>query len=340
MSPRRRIAALLEVLGIYLAGSLVTRLLGHVLDLHVPNPLATFRVDIGDDELVTASGRFFILLMLQYAGWFVVLVAMDWWRGRKGAAVYGLTKAGCSWTALLAAGGATVALAAWPVFGIAVLDNFYDLGSTPPWRQALFDTSWRRWQFWLFTAVMSWGVVAVLEELFFRGYCQRRLAEDWGDGPAIVGVACLFTFAHGQYLRLDPYNLGMTVSLLTLALGFGVVFAWTRSIVPSMIAHAIVNLTMTPFWLSLVLIVCLIVAALAAPRVAAVVEGVFRGDRRGRAPACFALAAACAAFALAAGRIAHLSYVAAGMLLVAVILTSRERWTRGATSPMQPRKRG
>jgi membrane protease YdiL (CAAX protease family) len=337
MSSRRRTAALLEVLGVYLAGSLVTRLFSHALDLHVPNPLATFRVDIGDDELVAASGRYLVLLLLQYAGWFVLLVALDWWRGRRGAAVYGLTKAGRSWTALLVAGGATAALAAWPVFGIAVLDNLYDLGPTAPWRQALFDTSWRRWQFWLFTAVMSWGVVAIAEELFFRGYCQRRLAEEWGDGPAIVGVACLFTFAHGQYLRLDPYNLGMTVSLFTLALGFGVVFAWTRSIVPSMVAHAIINVTMTPFWLSVVLIVFLIVAALAARRAAGVIEGVFRGaTTRGGAAACFGLAVVCAAYALAAGRISHLSYVAAGMLLIAVILTALDRWTRGAASPAQP----
>ena len=46
------------------------------------------------------------------------------------------------------------------------------------WRQALFDMSWRRWQFWLFTGVLSWGFVAVVEELFFRGYCQRRLAKE------------------------------------------------------------------------------------------------------------------------------------------------------------------
>jgi hypothetical protein len=86
-----------------------------------------------------------------------------------------------------------------------------------------------------------------------------------------------------------------------------------------------------------VLIVFLIVAALAARRAAGVVEGVFRGaTTRGRAAACFGLAAVCAAYALAAGRISHLSYVAAGMLLIAVILTALDRWTRGAASPAQP----
>jgi len=46
----------------------------------------------------------------------------------------------------------------------------------------------------------------VVEELIFRGYYQRRLAEDWGDGAAIAGATCLFTFAHGQYLIANLYN--------------------------------------------------------------------------------------------------------------------------------------
>jgi membrane protease YdiL (CAAX protease family) len=47
-----------------------------------------------------------------------------------------------------------------------------------PWRQAFFNMSWRRWQFWLLAGIMSYAVVPVVEELIFRGYYQRRLAED------------------------------------------------------------------------------------------------------------------------------------------------------------------
>ncbi len=105
------------------------------------------------------------------------------------------------------------------------LVNYIHPSQTAPWRQAFFDMSWRRWEFWLFSAVMSWALVPVLEELFYRGYCQRRLAEDWGDGPAIVGAACLFTFAHTQYQIPDAYSAGMIVGLLLSAIGFGIVFA-------------------------------------------------------------------------------------------------------------------
>lgn len=91
-------------------------------------------------------------------------------------------------------------------------------------------------------------MVPVVEELLFRGYYQRRLAEDWGDGAAILAVACLFTLSHKQYLIANPYNLSMIISLFCVALGLGVVFAWTRSLIPGMIAHAIINIPMTLAW--------------------------------------------------------------------------------------------
>ena len=40
----------------------------------------------------------------------------------------------------------------------------------------------------------------------------------------------------------------MIVSLLVLAIGFGVVFAWTPSLIPAVVAHAIIDVPMTPIW--------------------------------------------------------------------------------------------
>jgi membrane protease YdiL (CAAX protease family) len=174
----RRVAALLEVLGIYLAGGVVMGLLLRALNVELTNPLAGFRVDISDGELLSATWQFCQLLLFQYAGWFLLIVPINAWHRRHGPAAYGLTRAGFSWTALALAGLGTAALVEWPVLGISLLDSFYNLGEAVPWRQAFFDTSWRRWEFWLFSGVVSWGAVALLEELFFRGYCQRRLAEE------------------------------------------------------------------------------------------------------------------------------------------------------------------
>ena len=59
-----RLAAPLEVLGIYLAGSLVTQLLRAILQADVATPLNDFRVDITNAELIAASGTSFVLLVL------------------------------------------------------------------------------------------------------------------------------------------------------------------------------------------------------------------------------------------------------------------------------------
>ncbi len=47
----------------------------------------------------------------------------------------------------------------------------------------------------------------------------------------------------------------MVASLFCVAMGLGIVFAWTRSLIPSIIAHAIINVPMTPGWQGALLVV-------------------------------------------------------------------------------------
>jgi membrane protease YdiL (CAAX protease family) len=325
MTARRRTAALLEVLGVFLASPLVMTLLIRASGLQLANPLQGFTAGITDAELIAATGQIVILLMLQYAGYFLLIIPINWWHRRCGPAEYGLTRAGRSWAALLLAGIATAALAAWPAVSVMMVDAVYELGETVPWRQAVFDTSWRRWEFWLFMSVVSFALVPVLEELFFRGYCQRRLAEDWGDGPAIVGTALLFVCTHGQYLMLNAYNVSMIVSLLVLAIAFGVVFAWTKSLIPSIVAHAIINVPMSPIWQGVLVGTSVIGALFMARRGLAVVKHVFMGASLA---GCVLLGLAGAGWAIAAQRIGGLEYVAAVMMVSAVGLEVASRSDR------------
>src|SRR4051812_35844612 len=61
----RRVAAVLEVLGIYLAGRVVTGWIVQALKLHPSNPLPGIRVDISDAALLTAAWQIAVLLLLQ-----------------------------------------------------------------------------------------------------------------------------------------------------------------------------------------------------------------------------------------------------------------------------------
>jgi membrane protease YdiL (CAAX protease family) len=317
---RRRAAALLEVLGVYLAGQLVMVLLIRLTGIPVTNPLQGLTVAATGPELVAASGQLLGLLLLQYAGWFLLIIPLDWWRRRRGLATYGLTRAGHPWRWLVLAGLVTVILAECPVRAVELANARWHLGATVPWRQAIFDMSWTRWEFWLFTAVGSWAFVPIVEELFYRGYCQRRLAEAWGDGAAIVGTACLFTFSHGQYLEPNLYNLGMVGSLLVNAVGFGVVFAATRSLVPSVVAHVLVNVPMTPAWQGAVLVAMLIgIVAVARPGLAAV-RAVFRGTS---VPTAVGLGLIGAVYAVVADRFEPLALAAVAMVIAAVVIVPR-----------------
>ena len=55
MNARQRTAALLEVLGVYLAGQLVTGQLIRVLGVRPTNPLASLSAGVTDAELITAT---------------------------------------------------------------------------------------------------------------------------------------------------------------------------------------------------------------------------------------------------------------------------------------------
>ncbi len=318
---QRRVAALLEVLGVFLAGGLVTDLLIRLCGIPVTNPLANFTVNITDAQLITASRQMFVLLMLQYAGFFFLIVPINWWHRRRGPAAYGLTKAGRPWALLVLAGLATAALSEWPVLGVGLLNSLFP-SQTAPWRQAFFDMSWRRWEFWLFSAVASWALIPLLEELFFRGYCQRRLAEDWGTGPAIIGTACLFTFEHTQYQIASLYNFGMVAGLLISAIGFGVVFAGTRSLIPAIIAHSIFDIPMTPMWESVLVAMLLVGAFFIWPRGLAVVRQVFSKQN---GIACGALAFVGAVWAVAGARVGRLEYVAVALVVLAIALEALDR---------------
>ena len=318
----RRAAALLEVLGIYVAGQLVTVQLIRLLALKPENPLNNFTVTVTDAQLLTATWQLFGLLALQYAGWFLLIIPINYWYRRRGPEAYGLTRAGRSWTSLILAGLATAALCLWPTLGVDWVNALHPIGETVSWRQALFDTSWLRWQFWLFTGVLSWGVVAVVEETFFRGYCQRRLAEDWGDAPAIAGITCLFIFSHTQYLVLNPYNVMKLPTLLLVALGSAVVFAWTRSLVPSILAHAIGNVPMTPTWQAVTVIALVIGMIVTARRAAIVARQVFSGAS---VLGCIGLGVVGTAFAIAAARINSLAVIGTVMVLIAIVLEAVDR---------------
>jgi membrane protease YdiL (CAAX protease family) len=114
----------------------------------------------------------------------------------------------------------------------------------------------------------------------------------------------------------------MIASLFCVAIGLGIVFAWTRSLIPSMIAHAIINTPMTPVWQGALLAVFAIGFFFAWRGGVSVFRQVFTNTK---VAACAALAVLETGYAIAAGRIDSMTYVAIGMLLAAIALEAVDR---------------
>jgi hypothetical protein len=121
---------------------------------------------------------------------------------------------------------------------------------------------------------------------------------------------------------IRAYNAAKIPSLLLAAPGSAVVFARTRSLVPSVIAHAISNVPMTPFFQGLVVALLLVGAAFTARREAAVVRQVFSDAR---VVECVALGGVGAVYAIASARVGGFVFVAAAMVVVAIVLEAVDR---------------
>jgi hypothetical protein len=150
---QRRAAALLEVLGIYLAGPVMMIGIRRLLGVSLTNPLNHLSAHATDSELVTASRQLLALLLFQNSGYFLLAAPLNWWYRRRRPADCGLTKAGQTWKMLLLAGLAAAAFWEWPVVSLTLANSIHP-SPTVPWRHALMDMSMLRWQYWLFTAVL------------------------------------------------------------------------------------------------------------------------------------------------------------------------------------------
>lgn len=114
----------------------------------------------------------------------------------------------------------------------------------------------------------------------------------------------------------------MIASLFCVAVGLGVVFAFTRSLIPSMLAHAIINVPITPRWQGVLLAVFVLGIFFSWRGGLAAASRVFAGTR---ATAAFFLMLLLGLYAVASNHIPAMTGLAIGMLLVALVLEALDR---------------
>jgi membrane protease YdiL (CAAX protease family) len=93
----------------------------------------------------------------------------------------------------------------------------------------------------------SLWVVALGEELFFRGVIERALLHRWPPAALAIGVsALLFGSVHLGFRQFPDWRRALTATLLGIALG--VVYARSESVRASMVTHAFVVATWRVFF--------------------------------------------------------------------------------------------
>jgi membrane protease YdiL (CAAX protease family) len=241
---RLRLLALLEVAAVYAGGAILGLLLAKMAGVPLRNPLQALADDPAQD-LLPIAWELAGLLFWQYLGWLLTALALRLARGRVESSAEAPTAERMRGRSLVFLALVTASLATLPQRLITLANEYWGLGEQAAWKQALLSVSWGP-DFWVLMAVGSFGLIPIIEELFYRGWVLARLRKAWPDALSILFVAGLFACSHSQYLRLDALN------LLTLAsVGFGaIVYAGSvvhaRSLLPAIGAHMIINIPKTP----------------------------------------------------------------------------------------------
>lgn len=247
-----KFAALLEVMGVFTLGHMAAGHFTPLVGLKPLGPLIQSGLASPNPDYIGLSGAAFASFSFQYACLLLPAFAIGWWRRRLRPRNYGITRAGQPLLQLVTLGLLCFSLVALPCELLATGRPIYQLLLAKNWTPS----------FWLFFAVVSIVVVPVFEEVFYRGYCQTRLEENFGGIGSIVIVSLFMTLGHSQYQHLDLVSIATIVSLIPLGLGMGFLFWKTRSLIPGMLLHAAVNTPAKPMFvylLPLAMVVALIV---------------------------------------------------------------------------------
>jgi len=99
------------------------------------------------------------------------------------------------------------------------------------------------WQAWM-TIIMASLVAGICEETGFRGYMQVPLEKRYGPAVAMTIVSILFTASHLGQVWAGP----VLFQIFAISVLFGILAYASGSLIPSIIAHTIMDTFNFAFW--------------------------------------------------------------------------------------------
>lgn len=239
---RTRVAALVEVLAVLAIANIATILTSRALGL------SSFREEIAAVPEGALSNYYTLALisvgqlLFKWGIAFGLAYLIGKWHRSRRLGEYGVSKGSGSLGSYLAL-GIVAGLVLGFLSDFIVQVDIYVNGSTDLVASA--EASRGTLGFWVLNAASAFVLPPILEELWMRGYAQTRLAEDYGVGTAIWFSAFIFAFAHTHFIQPDLFNIATLISIVISGAVLGYLFHITGSLIPPILAHAVINLFST-----------------------------------------------------------------------------------------------
>lgn len=253
-----RVAAIAEPGFVLIAGTLLA---GIALSRLKVGNTEHYLYGLAVPDFRSAAFVLFLNLLVRYVIVLGLAVLLGLWRGRSAPASYGVTLGSRGLADLIGVGILLGLIASLPIQILRLANTYLSLGPGTRFWALEAKVPWNA-DFWIYMAVGSFLVVPIFEELYTRGYLLGRVRESFSAGGSLLVMAVFFAFAHGQYHHLDVLAVSDEASLLVWALIVGYAVYRTGSLVPAILAHAIINTSMTVnfYWALLVISVLALVA--------------------------------------------------------------------------------
>jgi membrane protease YdiL (CAAX protease family) len=236
-----RIAAIAEPGFVLIAGTLIA---GVVLSRAGAGSAEGYLYGRSVPDFRSAGIVLFFDLLVRYAIVLGFAVMLGLWRGRSSPATYGVTFGNRGIAGQIGIGGLVGLIASLPIQVLRLANTYLSLGPGTRFWALESRVSWNA-GFWLYMAVGSFLLVPILEELYTRGYLLGRVRESFSSGGSLLIMAVFFALAHGQYHHLDILAVSDEATLFVWALILGFSVYRTGSLIPALVAHALINMPMT-----------------------------------------------------------------------------------------------
>ncbi len=241
MKPTGKLLLIFEVIALFIGGSLLSRVIGGAFGLREWLSEADAFLQAGSVDFVEVSYRSVVGSLLKYGTIFLLVIGFLKLRRQKIKPVFALTTNRKSWSYLFRVGVLIFCVAGLVPKILFGLWPFGLVGDGPAHWQIL-NENWD-WSFWLYALTTAIIIPPIVEELFFRGYAQKRFGDGFSVGVSIILMAIMFATFHTQYFQLDIISLGNLVMLFVSSVMLGYSRHYTGSLIPGLIAHALVNIS-------------------------------------------------------------------------------------------------